>query len=224
MMKKKQIYIVDDQPLVRESLTVAINRQPDMAVCGESQSAETAMREMAAAEADLMVLDIALRESSGIQLIKQARAKLPGLAILVLTMLDEHYYAERCIRAGATGYVMKSESSKNIVAAIRDVLRGRMFVSPEIALAFTEKFVAGKFANGSWGVNTLSDRELEVFQLLGKGMTTRQVAERMRISIKTVEAFCRRIKLKLHVSNAAELLREAVRWNDHTVEQLAVNY
>ena len=223
-IKKKQIYIVDDQPLVRESLTSTIDQQPDMVVCGQSQSAQSALHEMSLASADVLVLDIALRESSGLQLIKLARANFPSLAIMVLTMLDEHYFAERCIRAGAAGYIMKYESGQNIVAAIREVMRGRMFVSPETALLFTEKFVAGKFATGSRGINALSDRELEVFQLLGKGLTTRQVAERMRISIKTVEAFCRRIKLKLHVSNATELLREAVRWNDRTVEQLAVNF
>ena len=212
--KKTQIYIVDDHPLVRESLSSLINQQPDLAVCGESESALRAMREIIAIEPDVAILDISLKESSGLELIKAVKAKLPRLSIVVLSMHDEQLYAERCIRAGASAYVMKRESSKRIVVAVREVMAGRMCVSDQIAGIFAQKFVGGRQARCESPINALSDRELEVFGLLGKGMATRQVAVNMSVSIKTVQAYCARIKQKLHLSTATELLREAIHWHD----------
>jgi DNA-binding NarL/FixJ family response regulator len=218
MTKKTQIYIVDDHPLVRESLINLINQQADLAVCGEAESANRAMREIAALEPDLAVIDISLKESSGLELIKAAKARMPQLSVIALSMHDEELYAERCIRAGAGGYVMKRESSKQIVAAIREVLAGRMCVSSQIAAVFARKFVGGRQIDGKSPISALSDRELEVFGLLGKGMATRQVAESMNVSIKTVQAYCGRIKQKLHLSTATELLREAIHWHDQNTE------
>jgi DNA-binding NarL/FixJ family response regulator len=217
-MKKTQIYIVDDHPLVRESLTNLINQQPDLAVCGWAESATRAMREMLALQPELAILDISLKESSGLELIKAVKAKMPRLSMVVLSMHDEQLYAERCIRAGAAAYVMKRESSKRIVTAVREVLAGRMCVSDQIAASFAQKFVGGRQARGESPISALSDRELEVFGLLGKGMATRQVAESMNISIKTVQAYCARIKQKLRLSTATELLREAIHWHDQNTE------
>ena len=217
-MKKTQIYIVDDHPLVRESLASLINQQPDLAVCGESESAVRAMREIIAIQPDLAILDISLKESSGLELIKAVKAKMPHLSVVVLSMHDEQLYAERCIRAGASAYVMKRESSKRIVVAVREVMAGRMCVSDQIAGIIAQKFVGGRQMRGGSPINALSDRELEVFGLLGKGMATRQVADNMRVSIKTVQAYCARIKQKLHLSTAAQLLREAIHWHDQNSE------
>jgi DNA-binding NarL/FixJ family response regulator len=216
-IKKTQIYLVDDHPLVRESLANLINQQPDMAICGEAESAARAMREIAALQPDLAIVDISLKDSSGLELIKAAKTRQPQLSIIVLSMHDEQLYAERCIRAGAAGYVMKRESSRQIVAAVREVLAGRMSVSGQIAAVFARKFVGGRRA-GESPINALSDRELEVFGLLGKGMATRQVAEHMNVSIKTVQAYCGRIKHKLQISSATELLREAIHWHDQNSE------
>ncbi|HVZ27263.1 MAG TPA: response regulator transcription factor [Rhizomicrobium sp.] len=217
-IKKTQIYLVDDHPLVRESLANLINQQPDLAVCGEADSAGRALREIVALAPDLAIIDISLKESSGLELIKAVKAQLPQLAVVVLSMHDEQLYAERCIRAGAAGYVMKRESSKQIVAAVREVMADRMGVSSQIAAVFARKFVGGRQARGESPISSLSDRELEVFGLLGRGMATRQVAENMNVSIKTVQAYCGRIKQKLHISTATELLREAIHWHDQNNE------
>jgi DNA-binding NarL/FixJ family response regulator len=176
------------------------------------------MREIAALGPDLAIVDISLKDSSGLELIKAIKARIPQLAVIVLSMHDEQLYAERCIRAGASGYVMKRESSKQIVAAVREVLAGRMCVSGQIAAVFARKFVGGRQMDGQSPINALSDRELEVFGLLGKGLATRQVAESMNVSIKTVQAYCGRIKQKLHISTATELLREAIHWHDQNTE------
>jgi len=221
MSGKTQIYLVDDHPLVRESLASLINQQPGLAVCGEAESAHRALQEITALRPDLAIVDISLKDSSGLELIKLLKARMPQLAVIVLSMHDEQLYAERCIRAGAAGYVMKRESSKQIVAAIREVLAGRMCVSGPIAAAFARKFVGGRQADGQSPVSALSDRELEVFGLLGRGLATRQVAESMNVSIKTVQAYCGRIKQKLHISTATQLLREAIHWHDQNSEGTA---
>jgi len=218
--KKTQVYLVDDHPLVRESLTSLINQQGDLAVCGEAESGSRALREMAALKPDVAILDISLKESSGLELIKAAKTTVPDLSIVVLSMHDEEMYAERCIRAGAGGYVMKRESSSRVVAAVREVLAGRMCVSDQMAAAFAKKFVSGRKTSGDSPVSALSDRELEVFGLLGKGMATRQAAEHMNVSIKTVQAYCARIKHKLHLSSATELLREAIHWHDQNASDV----
>jgi DNA-binding NarL/FixJ family response regulator len=219
--KKTQVYLVDDHPLVRESLTSLINQQSDLAVCGEAESGPRALREMAALRPDVAILDISLKESSGLELIKAAKSTVPDISIVVLSMHDEELYAERCIRAGAGGYVMKREASNRVVAAVREVLAGRMCVSDQMAAAFAKKFVSGRKASGDSPVSALSDRELEVFGLLGKGMATRQVAEHMNVSIKTVQAYCARIKHKLHLASATELLREAIHWHDQNASEVS---
>ncbi|HET7084714.1 MAG TPA: response regulator transcription factor [Rhizomicrobium sp.] len=221
MIRKLKVLLVDDHPLVREWLTSLIDQQPDMGVCGEAGGIPDAVKALKATSPDIVVVDLSLKDASGLELIKTIKARWPQMGIVVLSMHDEEIYAERCIRAGARGYVMKRESTKRIIAAIRDVHEGRLCVSDQIATSFAEKFIGGR-AGGQSSLQELSDRELEVFDLLGRGMGTRQIAESLNVSIKTVQAYCARIKQKLHLATATELLREAIRWHDKQSEGAGV--
>jgi len=212
---KIKIFLVDDHPLVREWLTNLIQQQPDLVVCGEAEDAPAALREISATRPAIAIVDITLKEGSGIELIKGLKAVEPGVAVIVLSMHDERIYAERALRAGARGYIMKRETAKKVITAIRQVLSGKIYMSENLSAAFAEKFVDGRLPTSGSLVEKLSDRELEVFQLLGKGYETRRVAEMMNVSMKTVQAHCAHIKEKLKLTNAAELLREAVRWHEN---------
>ena len=212
---KVKIFLVDDHPLVREWLTNLIHQQPDLVVCGESEDAPHALQEISVTKPDVAIVDISLKRGSGIELIKNLKALHPGVAVIVLSMHDERLYAERALRAGARGYIMKRETAKKVIAAIRQVLDGKVYMSENLAAIFAEKFVDGRLLTSGSLVERLSDRELETFQLLGKGYETRQVAEMMNVSMKTVQAHCAHIKEKLKLTNAAELLREAVRWQEN---------
>ena len=212
--RKATIFLVDDHPLVREWLTNLIHQQPDLTVCGEAEDASQALRGIAESKPDLAVVDISLEGSSGIELIKSIRALRPPVTVIVLSMHDESVYAERALRAGARGYIMKRETAKRIIVAIRQVLQGKLYLSEPLLASFAEKFVDGSIPAGGPSVDLLSDRELEVFELLGRGYETRQIAERLQVSMKTIQAFCARIKEKLNLSNATELLREAIRWHE----------
>jgi DNA-binding NarL/FixJ family response regulator len=210
----KSVFLVDDHPLVREWLTNLINQQPGLRVCGEAESGPPARERILALKPDIAIVDIALKDSSGIELIKDLKQCCPAVAVLVLSMHEESHYAERALRAGARGYIMKRETAKKVVTAIRQVLQGKLYMSESLATAMAAQFVAGKpLAAGSL-VEQLSDRELEVFELLGDGRGTRQIAEALNVSIKTVQAYCARIKEKLNLASATELVREAVRWRE----------
>lgn len=214
MKTKARIFLVDDHPLVREWLTALLNQQPDLSVCGEAESAPQAFEAITQSRPDIAIVDISLKNGSGIELIKNIRAAAPEVAVIVLSMHDENLYAERALRAGARGYIMKRETAKKVVAAIRQVLEGKLYLSESLTTVFAQKFVGGNPPASSLPVTQLSDRELEVFQLLGQGYETRQIAESLHISMKTVQAFCARIKEKLQLASATELLREAVRWHE----------
>jgi len=205
---------VDDHPLVREWLTNLVNQQPDLEVCGEAENAPEARREIAALQPQVAVVDIALKDSSGIELIKDLKQSCPNVAVLVLSMHEESHYAERALRAGAKGYIMKRETTRKVIGAIRKVLEGKLYISESIAAALAAQFVSGKTLLSGSPVEQLSDRELEVFELLGQGRGTRQIAAALRVSVKTIQAYCARIKEKLNVASATELLREAVRWHE----------
>lgn len=209
-----RIFLVDDHPLFREGLAGLINRLPDLKVCGEAETVVDAIEGMKRGKVDAVIVDLSLREGSGIELIKAIRTQFPSTAILVLSMHDERRYAERCIRAGARGYVMKAESATQVVAALRDVLAGKLHISEQMRSLFVERFVDGAPPLSLAPTEVLSDREFEVFQLLGQGFETRRIADRLGLNIKTVQAFCGRIKEKLQLGSASELLREAVRWNE----------
>jgi DNA-binding NarL/FixJ family response regulator len=208
------VFLVDDHPLVREWLTTLVNQLPGLRVCGEAAAVDQALEGIRAATPEVAIIDLALPEGSGLSLIKTVRAEFPNVAIVVLSMHDERFYAERAFRAGARGYVMKGESTSSIAAALRDVLAGKLYLSPRMQAVFAERFADGDLSSLQTPVKKLSDRELEVFRLLGQGYETRRVAESLNVSIKTVQAYCARIKDKLQLANASELLREAIRWND----------
>jgi DNA-binding NarL/FixJ family response regulator len=214
--RKRRIFLVDDHPLVREWLTNLINQQADLEVCGEAENAADALRGMAAAKPELAVIDITLNAASGLELIKDIRVQHPSVKPLVLSMHEEELYAERAMRAGARGYVRKRETSKNILAAIRRVLEGGIYISEKLSNAMALKFLEGHAAVGiaQSRVGRLSDRELEVFRLLSQGRSTSQIADELHLSLKTVQAYCVRTKEKLGLTTAAELLREAILWEE----------
>jgi len=211
--EKARVFLVDDHPLVREMLRNLIDQQPDMIACGDAGDAAQALKGIPAAAPHIVVIDLSLKDSSGLELIKQIRQRHPNVSQIVLSMHDEKLYAERVLRAGARGYVMKRESTKQILAAIRAVRGGKMWLSETLSDDFARRFVGAEAPGGS-PLESLSDRELEVFNLLGQGMQTRQVASALNVSIKTVQAYCARIKQKLSLSSGAELLREAMRWHE----------
>lgn len=210
---KKRIFIVDDHPLVRERLALLIEQQPDLVVCGEAESTGEALAALGGANADLAIVDLSLKGSAGLELVKSLQRLEPAVPALVLSMHDESLYAERVFRAGARGYINKRESAQQVVEAIRRVLDGKLYVSERTAEILASRAGRGTPINRP-AVECLSDRELEVFDKLGQGIGTRQIAEDFCVSIKTVQAYCARIKDKLALGSATELLREAVRWHD----------
>ena len=213
-LNKVKVFIVDDHPLVREWLTNLINQQPDLAVCGETGSAPEALQAISAARPGVAIVDISLKDSSGIELIKNLKESCPEIPVLVLSMHEERHYAERALRAGARGYIMKRETTRKVIEGIHRVREGKLYVSDAVAEAMATQFVGGKTLASLSPVEQLSDRELEVFELLGQGQGTRQVAESLNLSMKTVQAYCARMKEKLNLTSATELLREAIRWNE----------
>jgi DNA-binding NarL/FixJ family response regulator len=214
MPQKSKILLVDDHPLVREWLANLINEQPDLRICGEASNAPQAFQKIGVERPDIVIVDISLEGGSGIDLIKNIKATHPDVAMIVLSMHDESLYAERALRAGARGYIMKREATKKILHAIRSVLDGKLYISDKISDAMAEKFVDGRPATAASPVEQLSDRELEVFQLLGRGLSTRQIADHLHVGFKTVQTYSARLKEKLKLDNATQLLHEAIRWHE----------
>ncbi len=212
--KKKQIFLVDDHPLVREWLTNLINQQSDLVVSGEADNAPAAVSAVNAAKPDLVIVDVSLKNSSGLELIKSLKELSPDVPTLVLSMYDESLYAERALRAGARGYINKSETAQKVVEAIHRVLEGKLFMSEKLAETMAARALTGQPPPHRSPVELLSDRELEAFEKLGQGLSTKQIAADLGVSVKTVEAYCARIKKKLNVTRAVQLLREAIRWNE----------
>jgi DNA-binding NarL/FixJ family response regulator len=212
--RKRTVFIVDDHPLVREWLTNLINQQPDLVVCGESEGAPQAFAAIGACKPDTAIVDISLKDSSGIELIKSLKQSHPAVAVLVLSMHEESHYAGRALRAGAKGYVMKRETTRKVIEAIRRILEGKLYVSEALAEVLAAHFADEKKGENRSPIEQLSDRELEVFDMLGRGLGTRQIAETLGISLKTVQAYCARMKEKLNLDSGTDLLREAIRWSD----------
>jgi DNA-binding NarL/FixJ family response regulator len=210
-----RIFLVDDHPLVREWLATLLRQQPDFEVCGQAEDARQAFATMDADPPDVAIVDLSLKTSSGLDLIKELSERLPTIQVIVLSMHEEIFYAERAMRAGARGYVTKRESTHRIVEAIHEVQAGRLYANTELLAKLAERIVGRNQSTQAGSVETLSDRELEVFRRLGEGQATRHIAEELHLSIKTVQAYCARIKGKLALDNAAELTREAIRWTDH---------
>jgi DNA-binding NarL/FixJ family response regulator len=215
-VSKRRILVVDDHPLVTEWLTNLIDQTPDLTVCGEAGDTKGALEAIARTNPDLAIIDLSLGGESGIDLIRTIHDKFPSVTMIVLSMHDERVYGERSIRAGARGYIMKRESSTKVIEAIHQVLQGNTYLSKELTELFAQKFVSGSGSAGA-PMSVLSTRELEVFQLIGQGYETREIATALQVNIKTIQTYCTRIKEKLKLSSGAELLREAMRWNDSTL-------
>jgi DNA-binding NarL/FixJ family response regulator len=209
---KINVFLVEDHPIFRKGLAQLINNEKDMSICGEAEDTLIAMKSIKESKPDIAIVDITLKDRSGIDLIKDARLQFPKMPIIVLSMHDEKIYAERSLRAGAKGYIMKQEAPEIIIKAIRHVLNGNIYVSDQIATRIFSLLLDGKPAPDSSPVDLLTDRELEVFELIGQGFGTRQVAQKLNISIKTVENHRIHIKEKLNIENAIELVQKATLW------------
>jgi DNA-binding NarL/FixJ family response regulator len=209
--QKSRIMIVDDHPLFREGLRQMIERNPEWMVCGEAADAEEAERAVAGLKPDLVIIDISLGASNGIDLIKTIKAQYEELPILVISMHDETLFAERAMRAKAMGYVMKHEPARTVQSAISKVLAGNIYLSEKMSTAMLSKFMLGKEEEPASAVQTLSDRELEVFRMLGQGKGTRQIAKELNLTITTINSFRARIKEKLQLRSSSELVLHAMR-------------
>src|SRR6059036_1894495 len=214
--RKRRVFIVDDHPLVRDGLANFINQQNDLAVCGEAEDSAGAIAGIAGARPDVALIDISLKNESGLELVKNLDSQFPLVALVVLSMHDEALYAERALRAGARGYVMKRETSKSVLTCIRRVLEGGVCVSERVVNSMARRLRVSPKAAQASPVERLSDRELEIFRLLGQGRTTSEIAEDLHLSLKTVQAYCARAKEKFGVSSLGELLRAAIRWEEAT--------
>lgn len=209
---KARIFVVDDHPVVRSGLADVINQETDMMVCGEAESAEDALREMREAAPDLAIIDLSLRGTSGLELIKSLKARDPELPVLVLSMHDESVFAERALHAGALGYIMKDAMMGQIQTAIRQVLAGKVFLSAPM----TEQVVRGasrkRGAPGGSPLDRLSDREIEVFELIGRGLGTSEIARKLHLSVKTIDTHRGNIRDKLGLKDPAQIVHHAVQW------------
>ena len=210
--QKNRIFIVDDHPIVRKGLAQLINQEEDLLICGEADNAETALEALKKVKPDLAIVDISLRGIDGFELTKLIRARFDNIPVLVISMHDESLFAERALRVGARGYIMKQEAIEKMMEAIRKVLRGELYVSERVSANIVKRFVDGKAEGVSSPEELLSDREMEVFQLIGQGFGTRQIADQLHVSVKTVETYRANIKEKLNLKNATELMKHAVHW------------
>jgi DNA-binding NarL/FixJ family response regulator len=209
---RKQLLIVDDHPMMRSGLTQLIDNTPDLKVGTEADNASQALHAVANRDFDLILLDISLPDKNGVELIKDIQALKPGLPVLVVSMHDELLYAERVLRAGGRGYIMKQEGGKKFLEAIRQVLAGQIYVSEKISARILEGFSGRRAATTADPVQRLSDREFEVFQLIGRGKGTRDIAEILHLSVKTVEVHRANLKKKLELKTAHDLVHYAIRW------------
>jgi DNA-binding NarL/FixJ family response regulator len=209
---RRSIFLVDDHPLVREGLANLIERQPGLTVCGQAESSAVAFDAISRLQPDLAIVDLSLEAGSGLELIKQLQTLPSPPFVLVFSMHDEALYAERALRAGARGYLMKRTAPRYVIEAIRQVLQGKLYISEVLAVKMTEKYVGTRASSAESPIALLSDREIEVFRLLGRGYETRRIAEELGLSPKTVQVYCGRIKEKFSLTNATELIAEAARW------------
>jgi len=213
MQPKIKVLLVDDHPLVQEWLTNLIKEEPEFEVCGQAGNAREALALVETARPRIVVVDISLEGGSGLGLIKDIKALHLKVDMIILSMHDEMLYAERAMRAGAAGYIMKREATNKVLDALRAVLQGGTYFSNAVNAMLAQKLVQGSGDQPAM-IEALSDRELEVFQLLGRGYSTRQVSEQMNVGFKTVHAYCARIKEKLNLASINELIFHAVRWHE----------
>jgi DNA-binding NarL/FixJ family response regulator len=209
---KKTVLVVDDHPLMRQGLALLINQQQDMQVCGEAEEAQAAMQAIARLRPDIMILDISLSGPDGIELLKNIRATDPDLPVLVLSMHDEAIYAERALRARANGYIMKQEATEKVLVAVRRILGGEVYLSERMSNKMLQQYIGGTPNMIESRIASLSDRELEVFRRIGEGHATREIAEELHLSVKTVETYQAHIKDKLALRSGRELIQHAIQW------------
>lgn len=212
MSNKAKVMIVEDHPIFRKGLAQLINEEKDMEICGEAQDVIEAWLVLAKVKPDLLIVDLTLKGASGLELIKDVHERMPHLPILVLSMHDESIYAERVLRAGARGYIMKQEMTNKVIVAIRQALAGKMFFSESVVESFLGMMTGKPVASSQNAIDTLSDRELEVFSLIGKGIGRKEIGDKLHVSIKTVGTYREKIKLKLGIKSSPELVRRAVEW------------
>ena len=209
---KRTILIVDDHPMFRRGLASLIESEPDLAVCGQAGNSTAALQAVQQSQPDLVIVDLALGESDGLDLVKEMKRRHPGIPTLVLSMHDEAVYAERSLRAGARGYVTKQQLDETVLVAIRRLLAGETYMSGTLEERLAARYVAGRTLATDSPLEALSDRELQVFRLIGQGRSTRQIAETLHLSIKTIETHREHIKQKLMVGSATELAHRATQW------------
>lgn len=207
-----RVFLIDDHPIVRHGIAQLLSAEADLDVCGQADDARTALDAIAAASADVITVDVSLGSASGIDLLGELKERAPRAGLLVVSMHDERLYAERSLRAGASGYVMKHEAISMIVRAIRTVAAGRIFVSDAISMRLLRRWVASGGPDQVSPLETLSNRELHVLELIGRGRGTREIAEVLHISIKTVESYRARLKEKMDLRSGIELTQFAIRW------------
>jgi DNA-binding NarL/FixJ family response regulator len=213
---KTRVAIVDDHPMVRERLAELINREPDLEVCGEAEDRHQALDLIESSRPDMAIIDLSLKSSLGLELIKDLQIRRPEVKILVVSMQDELIHAERCIRAGARGYITKQQASRHVMLAIRKVLTGEIYLSEAAASQMlTRAFGKPSGSDFSHSILMLTDREIQVFELIGKGHSTRQIADLLTLDVKTIETYRARIKEKLGFKDAPELLQRAIAWVHH---------
>ena len=212
--KPKRIFVVDDHPMMRQGLAQLVGAEPDLTICGEADNAESALEAVIASKPDLVLADISLPGRNGLELIKDFQALQPGLPVLVISMHDESLFAERVLRAGGRGYIMKQEGGKKLMQAIRRVLDGKIYVSEKMASDILEMLSGRRTGAEGPPLEKLTDREFEVFQLIGQGLATKEIAEKLHLSVKTVDVHRANIKTKLKLTSASELIRFTVRWTE----------
>jgi DNA-binding NarL/FixJ family response regulator len=212
VLTRHRVFLVDDHPIVRQGLTLLINQEPDMIVCGEAEEAHSVPDALATLHPDILILDISLNGPDGLELLKLIRTTDNDLPILVLSMHDESLYAERALRAGANGYIMKQEATEKVLDAVRRILRHELYVSDRVNNRILQQLVARPSGNRKISIDCLSDRELEVFCLIGQGHGTRDIADTLHLSIKTVESYQAHIKEKLGLAGGRALMQRAIEW------------
>jgi DNA-binding NarL/FixJ family response regulator len=212
--RKHRIVIIDDHALIRQGLSQLINSRPHLSVIGEADSAGPGIELVRKSKPDLVILDLSLAKADGIEVVKQLKSEMPKLPVLVISMHEESVYAERVLRAGARGYVMKKEPSERVFLAIESLLRGEIFVSERIKQDMLQYSATGKRISNEGGepLGHLTDREMQVFRLLGDGISTREIAERLHLSVKTIESYRENLKVKLNVPTGAALIQRAIQW------------
>jgi len=210
--KKCRVLLVDDHPIVRQGLALLIDREGDLSVCGEADGAHSAFHAIETLRPDIVVLDISLSGPDGLDVLKEIRMKTASLPVLILSMHDESIYAERAMRAGANGYIMKQEATEKVLVAIRRILQGEVYLSDRLTNTMLQQYMRGVSPTKMSPLVSLTDRELEVFRLIGEGHGTRQIADELHLSVKTIESYQAHIKEKLALRNARELVQHAIEW------------